>query len=161
VFLELTNYQSTISEKNDDYSSILAKALADRFAEAFAEVLHLEVRKDYWGYSPEEELNPRQLFKLKYQGIRPACGYPSQPDHDEKNFIWQLMNIKEEIGCELSDSSFMMMPGSSVCGLYLSHGNYFGVGEITKEQMDDYANRKGKDIESLEKLMPNIIGYKD
>jgi len=147
-------------DQQDDYSSLLAKVLADRFAEAFAEALHLDVRKQYWGYSKDEELNPKELFKIKYQGIRPAFGYPSQPDHDEKKFVWDLMKVKEEIGCELTEPSFMMMPGSSVSGIILSHGNYFGVGEILKDQMDDYAFRKGKDVEYLEKSMPNILGYK-
>jgi 5-methyltetrahydrofolate--homocysteine methyltransferase len=147
-------------DNHDDYSSLLVKTIADRLAEAFAEFLHLEVRKEYWGYSKTETLAPEDLFKIKYKGIRPACGYPSQPDHDEKCTLWKILDIESETGISLSQDSHMMIPGSSVCGLYLANGEYFGVGEITKEQMDDYANRKGKDVEYLERLMPNILGYK-
>jgi len=147
-------------DNHDDYNSILVKTLADRLAEAFAEVLHLEVRKEYWGYSKEEHLGTEELLKIKYKGIRPACGYPSQPDHDEKVTLWNIVDIEKETGIKLSESSHMMLPGASVCGLYIANGEYFGVGEITEEQMEDYARRKGKDITYLERLMPNILGYK-
>jgi len=151
--------QEYASKHVDDYNSILVKALADRLAEGFAEVLHLEVRKIHWGYAPNENLTLPELLKVKYQGIRPACGYPSQPDHDEKVTLWNLFDIEKETGITLTDSSYMMIPPSSVCGLYIAHGSYFGVGEITKEQMTNYANRKGKEISYCERLMPNVVGY--
>jgi len=142
----------------DDYNSIMVKAIADRFAESFAEVLHAEVRKDYWGYAPEENFSAEDLHKIKYRGIRPAPGYPMQPDHDEKRVIWNLLKVKENTGIELTES-LAMWPGASVCGLYLANpeAKYFSLGKITKEQILDYANRKGKTEEEIEKLMPNVL----
>eukprot|EP01127_Copromyxa_protea_P020076 TRINITY_DN6640_c0_g1_i1.p1 TRINITY_DN6640_c0_g1~~TRINITY_DN6640_c0_g1_i1.p1 ORF type:complete len:1260 (-),score=394.69 TRINITY_DN6640_c0_g1_i1:37-3429(-) len=147
-------------DQNDDYSAILVKAIADRFAEAFAEVLHAEVRKTYWGYAPEEELNPAQLLKLKYRGIRPAPGYPTQPDHLEKQTMWDLMKVQESTGIVLTDS-MAMVPAASVSGLYFANeqSSYFSVGKITREQLDDYAARKGADVEEVARMMPNVCEF--
>ena len=118
----------------DDYNNMMVKTLTDRLAEAFSEQLHQEVRKDLWGYSPEEDLSVADCLAVKYQGIRPAPGYPSQPDHTEKSIMWDLMQIKEQTGIELTES-LAMAPASSVCGLYFGNPNayYFGVEEICKD----------------------------
>jgi len=144
--------------ENDDYNAIMTNALADRFAEAFAEVLHAEVRKKYWGYSPDEKFTAAELHKIKYRGIRPAPGYPTQPDHDEKHIIWKLMNVKQNAGIELTDN-LAMWPSASVCGLYLANpeSKYFSLGKITKEQIQNYAARKAKSVDDIEKLMPNVL----
>jgi 5-methyltetrahydrofolate--homocysteine methyltransferase len=146
--------------KNDDYNAIMAKALGDRLAEALAEILHRDVRTTLWGYSPEEELSEGDMLKVKYQGIRPAAGYPSQPDHTEKSTMWQVMNIHEQTGIELTDS-LMMLPGASVSGLYFANpkAHYFGVGKITKEQIEDYASRKGSSVETVEKWLRSLLSY--
>lgn len=146
-------YEKTL----DDYNSIMTKALADRLAEAFAEYLHAEVRKVHWGYSPDEDLTAQQLHKIKYRGIRPAPGYPSQPDHLEKRTMWDLMQIKEQTGMVLTDH-LAMFPAASVSGLYFAHpdASYFAVGKITKEQLDDYGARKGVDSQTLINLMPTL-----
>lgn len=144
----------------DDYNAIMIKSLSDRFAEAFAESLHRDVRTKYWGYSQDEDLSHQDLFKVKYDGIRPAPGYPSQPDHTEKLTMWKVMNIKEQTDIELTES-LMMLPGASVCGLYFANPKacYFGVGKITKEQVEDYSSRKNMKREEVEKWMRNILGY--
>ena len=128
---------------NDDYSAIMVKALADRLAEAFAERLHQRVRKEFWGYAADETLGNADLIAEKYRGIRPAPGYPAQPDHTEKGTLFQLLD-GERIGVKLTES-FAMWPGASVCGLYFSHpeSHYFGVGKIERDQVEDYAARKG------------------
>ena len=129
---------------NDDYSSILCKALADRLAEAFAERMHQRVRKEFWGYAPDETLAPDQLILEQYAGIRPAPGYPAQPDHTEKATLFRLLDAENTAGVKLTES-FAMWPGSSVSGLYFSHPEsfYFGVGKIERDQVEDYAARKG------------------
>jgi 5-methyltetrahydrofolate--homocysteine methyltransferase len=128
---------------HDDYSSIMLKALADRLAEAFAEYLHLRVRKDYWGYS-EEDHSPEQLINESYQGIRPAPGYPACPDHTEKEKLFELLNVTEHTSISLTES-YAMYPASAVSGWYFSHpdAQYFNVGKIDKLQLADYARRKG------------------
>ena len=130
---------------NDDYSSIMVKALADRLAEAFAERLHQRVRKEFWGYAPDETLSSADLIAEKYRGIRPAPGYPAQPDHTEKATLFRLLG-GERIGVRLTES-FAMWPGASVCGLYFSHpeSHYFGVGKIERDQVEDYAAAQGLD----------------
>ena len=122
------------ADQMDDYSVIMIKTLADRLAEAFSEHLHTEVRKQYWGYSPEEQLSYQDILNVKYQGIRPAPGYPSQPDHTEKWAMWRAMNVAEETGIELTES-LAMNPASSVCGLMFAnkHAHYFAVEEICKD----------------------------
>ena len=142
---------------NDDYSAIMTKALGDRFAEAMAEYTHKKVR-EWWGYGERENLSKSDLIKEKYQGIRPASGYPCQPDHTEKDIIWQLLDVKNQIGLELTESR-AMNPGSSVSGLYFSNpdSKYFNVGKLGKDQVEDYAKRKDWPIEEAMKwLRPNL-----
>ncbi len=144
--------------RNDDYNSIMVKALADRFAEAFAEYLHAQVRTKHWGYQPNESLSNEDLIKENYSGIRPAPGYPACPDHLEKETIWELLQVQERIGVELTES-LAMWPAASVSGYYFAHpqARYFGLGKITDEQVQDYAQRKGISIEKATKwLQPNI-----
>ena len=131
---------------NDDYSAIMVKALADRLAEAFAERLHQRVRKEFWGYAPDEALRNRELIAETYRGIRPAPGYPAQPDHTEKATLFRLLDAEQRIGVKLTES-FAMWPGASVCGLYFSHpeSHYFGVGKIERDQVEDYAAPQGLD----------------
>ncbi|XP_036936285.1 methionine synthase [Acanthopagrus latus] len=146
--------------QGDDYSSIMVKALADRLAEAFAEELHARVRKELWGYSSDEALQASDLHRVRYLGIRPAAGYPSQPDHTEKTTMWSLAGIKEKTGICLTES-LAMTPAASVSGLYFSNpqASYFAVGKITKEQVDDYSRRKEMSVEEVEKWLAPILGY--
>ncbi|XP_074519998.1 methionine synthase isoform X2 [Halichoeres trimaculatus] len=147
-------------DQGDDYSSIMVKALADRLAEAFAEELHCRVRRHLWGYSSEEELQTSDLHRVRYQGIRPAAGYPSQPDHTEKTTIWNLAQIQERTGISLTES-LAMSPAASVSGLYFSHpqSSYFAVGKITREQVVDYSRRKNLKMEEVERWLAPILGY--
>ncbi|REK36569.1 MAG: methionine synthase [Bacteroidetes bacterium] len=145
-------------EEHDDYSAIMLKALADRLAEAFAEHMHARVRKEFWAYEPYEELSNEQLIREEYRGIRPAPGYPAQPDHTEKHTIWKLLNVAENTGIQLTEG-LAMHPASAVCGLYFSHpeARYFGLGKIQKDQVSDYASRKGMTVEEIERwLGPNL-----
>src|SRR5271154_4533253 len=145
---------------NDDYSSILCKALADRLAEALAERLHARVRREFWGYAPDETTTPDDLILEEYQGIRPAPGYPAQPDHTEKATLFALLDAENTAGVKLTES-FAMWPGSSVSGLYLSHPEsfYFGVGKIERDQVQDYAARKGFSVEETERWLAPILNY--
>jgi len=145
-------------EELDDYRSIMAKALADRLAEAFAEELHERVRVDLWGYCGEEELGAEDLHKIKYEGIRPAPGYPSQPDHLEKEAMWSLLDASSAAGIELTES-LAMHPAAAVSGIYFAHpkSSYFAVGKICRDQIEDYAARKKQDVALLERwLGPNL-----
>ena len=145
-------------DNNDDYNAIMIKALADRFAEAFAEYLHREVRVKYWGYAAQESLDNDALIKEKYKGIRPAPGYPACPDHLEKNTIWNLLQVEERIGVSLTES-LAMWPAASVSGYYFAHpeAKYFGLGKITQDQLESYAQRKNITLEEAEKwLRPNL-----
>ena len=144
---------------NDDYSAILVKALADRLAEAFAERLHSLVRREFWGYAPDEALSAAELIGERYRGIRPAPGYPAQPDHTEKGTLFRLLNA-ERIGVTLTES-FAMWPGAAVCGLYFSHPQsaYFGVGKIERDQVEDYARRKGWSVAECERWLAPILNY--
>ena len=144
---------------NDDYSAILVKALADRLAEAFAERLHQRVRKEFWGYEPNEALSSDDMIAEKYRGIRPAPGYPAQPDHTEKGTLFRLLQA-ERIGVKLTES-FAMWPGAAVCGLYFSHpqSHYFGVGKIEHDQVEEYAKRKGWSVAEAEKWLAPILNY--
>jgi len=142
----------------DDYNSILVKALGDRLAEAFAEYLHLKVRKEIWGYASDEVLSNEELIKEKYKGIRPAPGYPACPDHLEKPTIWKLLNVEQEIGVKLTES-MAMWPAASVSGYYFANpeSKYFGLGKIKKDQLEDYATRRNISVELAEKwLSPNL-----
>ncbi len=142
-------------EKNhDDYSAIMLKALADRLAEAFAELMHAKIRRELWGYSQNENLEVNQLIKEEYQGIRPAPGYPAQPDHTEKQTLWKLLDVDNLAGITLTDS-LAMYPASSVSGLYFAHpsAHYFGLGKIEKDQLEDYAKRKNIPVEVMAKWL--------
>lgn len=147
-------------ESGDDYNNMMVKTLTDRLAEAFSEQLHQEVRKTIWGYSPDEDLSVADCLAVKYQGIRPAPGYPSQPDHTEKCTMWDLLKIKEETGIELTES-LAMDPASSVCGLYFGNPNayYFACDEICKDQVASYAQRKNMDKKDVEKWLSTILSY--
>jgi 5-methyltetrahydrofolate--homocysteine methyltransferase len=143
---------------HDDYSAILTKALADRLAEAFAELLHQRVRREFWGYAQDEALDNEGLIKERYQGIRPAPGYPACPDHTEKRILFDLLRVEESAGITLTES-FAMLPAASVSGYYFSHpqSQYFGVGKIERDQVEDYARRKGMDVAAIERwLSPNL-----
>ncbi|MDC0107055.1 methionine synthase [Flavobacteriaceae bacterium] len=142
----------------DDYNSIMVKALADRLAEAFAEYLHLEVRKEHWGYVAQESLDPNALIAEEYKGIRPAPGYPACPDHLEKTTLWELLEVEEKIGVILTES-LAMWPAASVSGYYFAHpeAKYFGVGKITQDQLEDFASRKDIPLATAKKwLAPNL-----
>ena len=144
--------------EQDEYNKIMVQILADRFVEAFAECLHERVRKEFWGYAKDEHLSSEQLIKEEYKGIRPAPGYPACPDHTEKIKLFELLNVKQNIGVELTES-LAMNPPASVCGWYFAHPNshYFGLGKIGKDQLEDYAIRKGMSISEGEKwLRPNL-----
>lgn len=145
---------------HDDYNSIMTKALADRLAEAFAEKLHEMVRKDYWGYAKDESLGSEDLIKEKYQGIRPAPGYPACPDHTEKGTLWKLLDVENNIGLKLTES-YAMYPTAAVSGFYFAHpeARYFGLGKIDKDQVVDYAKRKGIDLEEAERWLSPNLGY--
>ena len=145
---------------NDDYSSILVKALADRFAEAFAERMHEKVRKEFWGYAADETYAPDELIGEPYAGIRPAPGYPAQPDHTEKATLFRLLDAERQAGVSLTES-YAMWPGSSVSGLYFSHPEsyYFGVAKVERDQVEDYAQRKGMDVTDVERWLGPILNY--
>ena len=146
--------------KNDDYRAILSQALADRLAEAFAEHMHERVRREFWAYAADEKLTNAELIEEKYQGIRPAPGYPAQPDHTEKATLFRLLDAEEKIGVKLTES-YAMWPGASVSGLYFSHpqSEYFGVGKIERDQVVDYARRKGMELRVVERWLAPILNY--
>ncbi|XP_058691601.1 methionine synthase isoform X3 [Poecile atricapillus] len=151
---------SEFRKQDDEYNIIMVKALGDRLAEAFAEELHERVRREFWAYSSSEQLDLSGLRKIKYEGIRPAPGYPSQPDHTEKLTMWKLANIEETTGIGLTES-LAMIPASAVSGLYFSSPNskYFAVGKICKDQVEDYALRKNLSVAEVEKWLEPILGY--
>lgn len=148
------------AQDHDDFNKIMAQAIGDRLAEAFAEYIHREMRTKDWGYAADETLGNEDLLKVKYDGIRPAPGYPSQPDHTEKRVLWELLKAEELVGLELTDSC-MMLPGSAVSALCFAHpaSQYFAVGKISKEQVEDYACRKQQTLEETEKWLAPILGY--
>jgi 5-methyltetrahydrofolate--homocysteine methyltransferase len=145
---------------NDDYSSIMVKALADRFAEALAEAMHARVRRELWGCAPEETFAPDELITEPYKGIRPAPGYPAQPDHTEKNTLFRLLDAERAIGVKLTES-FAMWPASSVSGLYIAHpeAHYFGVAKVERDQVEDYAARKGMVVVEVERWLGPVLNY--
>ncbi len=153
-------FADSFDRRDDNYSAILSKALADRLAEAFAEHLHERVRREFWGFAPDEVLSPADLIKESYRGIRPAPGYPAQPDHTEKGTLFKLLEPGENAGMALTES-FAMTPGASVSGLYFSHPQslYFGVGKIEKDQVESYAMRKGMSVEKAERWLSPILNY--
>ena len=146
------------ADDHDDYNKIMLQALADRLAEAFAEVLHMRVRKEFWGYAKDEQMATEELVKETYRGIRPAPGYPACPDHTEKYKLFDLLNATETAGIQLTES-LAMYPGASVCGWYFSHpdSHYFGIGHIMDDQLQDYAKRKGMSIEDMKKWLSPIL----
>jgi 5-methyltetrahydrofolate--homocysteine methyltransferase len=147
-------------EAHDDYSAIMIKALADRLAEAFAEHLHTRVRQEFWAYASEEQLSPEDLISEKYQGIRPAPGYPACPEHTEKKTLFELLLVSEHIGIKLTEH-FAMYPAASVSGWYFSHpeSKYFGLGQVAKDQVADYAQRKSMTITEAERWMAPMLNY--
>jgi 5-methyltetrahydrofolate--homocysteine methyltransferase len=147
-------------DEHDDYQSIMTKALADRLAEAFAEYLHEKIRKEYWGYSPDENFTNQDLIQEKYEGIRPAPGYPAQPDHTEKRILFDLLDAEKNTGITLTEH-FAMHPASSVSGLYFAHPEamYFNVGKINKDQVKDYARRKRMTVNEIERWLAPILNY--
>ncbi|GJQ62154.1 MAG: methionine synthase [Melioribacteraceae bacterium] len=147
--------------EHDDYNAIMVKAVADRFAEAFAELMHQKVRKEIWGYAKDEIHSNEELIKEKYRGIRPAPGYPAQPDHTEKTTLFELLDAEKNTGITLTES-LAMNPAASVSGLYFSHpaARYFSVGKISKDQVEDYAKRKGFSIEVMERWLSPVLNYK-
>lgn len=154
----IDEHVARFEKDHDDYSAIMLKALADRLAEAFAELMHKKVRKEYWGYASAENLANEDLIKEEYAGIRPAPGYPAQPDHTEKPIIWKLLDVEKNTGMILTES-MAMVPTAAVSGLYFAHpdSHYFGIGKIQKDQVVDYAKRKGMTIEIAERwLGPNL-----
>ncbi|MEM9325460.1 MAG: methionine synthase [Bacteroidota bacterium] len=147
-------------EDHDDYNSIMVKAVADRLAEAFAELMHEKVRKEYWGYATDESFSNSELIKEDYQGIRPAPGYPACPDHTEKGTLFDLLEVEERTGIKLTDS-YAMYPASAVSGWYFGHpdSRYFGLGKIYEDQVKDYAKRKGMSLEEMERWLAPNLGY--
>jgi len=155
---EIDAISERFENKNDDYNAILAKALADRLAEAFAERMHQRVREEFWGYAPDEALTNAELISEDYRGIRPAPGYPASPDHTEKRTLFDLLDAEAKTGVSLTEN-FAMWPPSSVSGFYFAHpdARYFGVGKIERDQVEDYARRKGVDLVYAERwLSPNL-----
>jgi 5-methyltetrahydrofolate--homocysteine methyltransferase len=146
-------------KQHDDYSAIMLKALADRLAEACTELLHARVRREFWGYASDERLSNDDMIREKYRGIRPAPGYPACPDHMEKGPLFELLGA-ERAGMRLTES-FAMYPASSVSGFYLSHpdARYFAVGKVDRDQMTDYARRKGMPLGKIERWLAPVLGY--
>ncbi len=151
---------AAFEREHDDYSAIMLKALADRLAEAAAEYLHEEVRRVHWGYAPDEKLSNEQLVREAYRGIRPAPGYPACPDHTEKATLWKLLDVERNIGVQLTES-FVMMPAASVSGFYYAHpgSRYFAVGRIGRDQVEDYARRKGMPLATAERWLASNLAY--
>ncbi|WP_407527033.1 methionine synthase [Methylobacterium oryzisoli] len=158
--LEEVRIAERFERQNDDYRSILVKALADRIAEAFAERMHERVRREFWGYAANETIATEDLMKEEYDGIRPAPGYPAQPDHTEKVTLFDLLQAERRIGVKLTES-YAMWPGSSVSGIYIAHpeAHYFGVAKVERDQVEDYAARKGMDVAEVERWLGPILNY--
>lgn len=153
-------YKEKYRKELNDYKAIMLEALADRLSEAFAELLHEKIRKEYWGYAPNEVLSQEDLQRLRYQGIRPALGYPACPEHSEKEVLFNLLNA-DEVGVTLTEH-FAMYPNASVSGEYFAHpeSKYFSLEKVGRDQVEDYAKRKGKTIEFVEKFLPSNLNYK-
>ena len=149
----------SFEKDHDDYRSILAKALADRLAEALAELLHQRARET-WGYGADEALSNEDMIREKYRGIRPAPGYPACPDHTEKTVLWELLGVEEATGIQLTESC-AMYPAASVSGLYFAHpeSKYFAVGKVDRDQIEDYAARKGLTVEEVERWLAQNLAY--
>jgi 5-methyltetrahydrofolate--homocysteine methyltransferase len=147
-------------ESNDDYNAIMTKTIADRLAEALAEKVHEQARRDC-GFGRREDLDHDELIRERYRGIRPAPGYPAQPDHSEKQRVFDLLDARDVVGVELTES-FAMAPAASVCGLYFNHpeARYFSLGKLGRDQVEDYAGRKGLAVEEAERWLGPNLGYK-
>ncbi|WP_427024348.1 methionine synthase [Aureimonas ureilytica] len=158
--IEEEEISNRFAKANDDYAAIMVKALADRFAEAFAERMHEYVRRELWAYAPDEAFSPDELIGEPYAGIRPAPGYPAQPDHTEKVTLFELLDAEAQTGVTLTES-YAMWPGSSVSGLYLSHPEsyYFGVAKVERDQVEDYADRKGMAVAEVERWLGPVLNY--
>ena len=158
--LGIDEHVRRFEKAHDDYHAIMVKALADRLAEAFAELMHERVRKDLWGYVPEERFDNEALIREEYRGIRPAPGYPACPEHTEKASLWRLLDAERNTGIALTDH-YAMWPAASVCGWYFAHpaSKYFGVGKINKDQAADYARRKGMSLAEAERWLAPSLGY--
>lgn len=158
--LGIEEHLERFHKDNDDYSAIILKALADRMAEALAEWMHREVRTKYWGYAPDEALSNEELIAEKWRGIRPAPGYPACPDHTEKATLFKLLDATNNAGIELTEG-FSMYPAAAVSGWYFSHpdSQYFVVGKLTKDQVDDYAKRKGWTLAEAERWLSANLDY--
>jgi 5-methyltetrahydrofolate--homocysteine methyltransferase len=158
--LGIEQHIERLLKQNDSYNEIMLKALADRLAEAFTELLHEKVRREFWGYSKNEDFTNAELVAEKYQGIRPAPGYPACPDHTEKKTLFNLLNVEGNAGITLTES-FAMHPASSVSGFYFAHpqAQYFGVGKINPDQIEDYAARKKCSVEEAEKWLASNLSY--
>jgi 5-methyltetrahydrofolate--homocysteine methyltransferase len=156
----IEKWMKKFHDDHDDYNAILLESLADRLSEAFAELLHLQVRKEYWGYVPEENLSLEEMFHVDYQGIRPALGYPACPEHHEKANLFNMLKA-DEIGMSLTEH-FMMRPTASVSGEFFVHpeSKYFSLEKVGKDQVEDYARRKGVSVETIEQFMPSNLNYK-
>ena len=159
--LKADEYVKKLESEGDSYNAIMLKLVCDRLAEAFAEKLHEDIRKNYWGYAKDENLSMKEIFKASYRGIRPAFGYPSLIDQSQMKILFNLLNGEKVTGVKLTES-YMMDPVSSVCGLYFASedSRYFNSNFIDKDQAEDYANRCGLSLEQLEKALPNILSYK-
>ncbi len=146
--------------QHDDYCAILSKALADRLAEALAEYMHKRVREELWAYAEPQPLDNGALIRGEYQGIRPAPGYPACPDHTEKGELFRILDATDAAGIELTES-FAMLPAASVSGYYFSHPEsaYFGIGRVNRDQIEDYAVRKGMDVATIERWLAPNLGY--
>lgn len=158
--LEEDDLANAFDAQQDDYNKIMVKAVADRLAEAFAEYLHEQVRKEYWGFAPDENLGNDELIRENYQGIRPAPGYPACPEHTEKKKIWQLLDTEKRIGMQLT-SSYAMWPGAAVSGWYFSHpeAKYYAVAAVQRDQVEDYAKRTNMTVEEAERWLSPNLGY--
>ena len=145
---------------HDDYQAIMLKALADRLAEALTEWLHKKVRQEIWAYAANEQLDNNALISEEYTGIRPAMGYPASPDHTEKDLLWKLLDVEKQTGIWLTESK-AMVPTAAVSGLYFAHpqARYFSIGKINKDQLEDYARRKGMPVETMEKWLAQNLAY--
>jgi len=156
----IEKWMKQFRDDNDDYSAIMLEALADRLAEAFAEVLHEKVRKEYWGYAPDENLTLEQMFHVDYQGIRPALGYPACPEHHEKGNLFKMLKA-DEVGITLTEH-FAMYPTASVSGQFFAHpeSKYFSLEKVGSDQVEDYARRKGVSVETVEQFMPSNLNYR-
>ncbi|MDH5485193.1 MAG: methionine synthase, partial [Gammaproteobacteria bacterium] len=158
--LGIEEHVARFEKDHDDYNAIMLKVLADRLAEALAELMHLKVRKDYWGYAADESLDVEALVSEEYKGIRPAPGYPACPEHTEKATLWELLDAEKNAGIILTEH-FAMMPAASVSGWYFSHpdSRYFAVAKINRDQVEDYARRKGMSVAEAERWLSPNLGY--